>query len=177
MRVLRFVALAVLLMPLATLTSSWTNRSDPTRPFNRFLSRATKMLERRHGYQVSATGGSFVGGVSQIILSLNKDHQLGINGARRELITAVEELRKAVATDSQLKPYLAKDPLPIDCFKIFLNLRSCYEDTSTVEFPVALVTLARGSLYYSSWDYPTERFTDIHSETYEEALRIVSGGE
>ncbi len=160
------------------LLSGWKKPADPTRPFNRFLSHATKVLQSQYGYRVSATGGSFVGGVSLIDMTLHGKQQLDVDNARKELIAAVGVLQRLVASDRGLQPYLVADPFPIDGYRIFLDLRESYYDTSTDSTrPVALVTFSRGNVRYSSWDGCKERFTTIHKESYEDALRIVSGGE
>ncbi len=103
--------------------------------------------------------------------------KLSVNEARNLYVEVVEGYLERFNRDEQIRPYLHNYPFTIENMKLMITFKDEYHRRRDGE-DVTLMFMARGNLvYYCSYDYEKEDFVDLHEEPYEEAVRIVRGGD
>jgi len=126
-------------------------------------------------FRLEAIGGAMADDIQKFNIGFGTVASPTVEQARVEFVTKAEEFLQRVNSWEEIRPYLHDYPATIKNFGLTLTFRSPSGRFSVGPETVAYVSTAYGTVFYSR-DNPTTkrlRLEDIHSEPYEEALRIV----
>lgn len=131
---------------------------------------ATKM--RKKGLLSYGNGAFLRGGVERISLFLETSDLVDIDKARRIYVDVAEGFIDEINQDKVIRPYLHDYP----CTNLNINLIIDFTDISQKRPPkgyVAVVYVANGMIFYSTYDHVNDELVKVFKEPYEEALKIV----
>lgn len=155
------------------LSSCTSLRSPHAREADRVVDCFLKDLKKKEEFSVFAYGGAFMYDVEEIDLSLFIKKCVNLEEARILLVSVVESLLAKINTDPGIRPYLHNYPFTDKDLVIFIHL---VDENGDDAMPpnIAMISKLRKSVDFSikeNVEGPLS-FRDIHTETYEEALKI-----
>ena len=141
------------------------------------ITRATaKKLEEEQHLKLIGIGGGMMDNVRMMAMSFSFNREITLEEGRELLVVSVEEYLKAVNSNEKIRPYLANYPFDLQNIEI----RIFIQNPDRSDLPpgkICAMQAAKGFLDYDSRDPSTNQFTEIHRETFEEALQKLGSKE
>lgn len=133
---------------------------------------ANKLSKEFHMTPVGE-GGSFYDCVREIFLAFEIQGPLTKDQLRNVLVNSVEELRSAVNSNEELRPYLIVYPFTSQEIEITLFVSSKW-DGNIYDPDISSATARKGNLIYRTTDKSdTFKYKSKATESYEDALKII----
>jgi len=131
-----------------------------------------KVEKKENNLCLMGIGTSMPDTIHKFNLTFVTYQNLNVNQARILFINSTQKLLDRVNVNRQIRPYLNNYPFNaknLDFTIMFEDIRGNFVNPPHIAF----VSLTDGKIRYNINDPITDEFNKIHSETYEEALRIV----
>jgi hypothetical protein len=135
--------------------------------------KTAEKLQQEKGLVLVGTGGGMMGDIQMMAMGFNFYQIVDIKTARTLLVDSVEEYLSDINANQEVRPFLHNYPFTAENIEIAIYFY--ISEGSNV--PLDKITIAaaeQGKLVYYIDDPEKYTLKDIHEETYEEALRIVS---
>ena len=118
-----------------------------------------------------------MGDIQAVALGFASYKALNVDEARKLYVNIVEEYLHRVNCNEEVRPYLHNYPFTINNLEFNIEFDESNGRMKS-DGHVAYVSFiaSRNLIFYSSYDYKTHKFQDLHQESYEEALKIVKKG-
>lgn len=115
-----------------------------------------------------------MGGIQAVALGFASYKALNVDQARKLYVDIIEEYLHKVNGNEEVRPYLHNHPFTINNLEFTIEFDEPNGRMKS-DGHVAYVSFiaSRNLIFYSSYDYKTHEFQDLHEESYEEALKIV----
>jgi hypothetical protein len=131
-----------------------------------------KEMKRDYSLYCDGQGGGMPDNLRSIKVSFVAYRKGSIEEAREIEVKAIQRFIKLINEDEKLRPYLCEFPFPTRGIEVSLSFNqkngSYYPDNA-----LAFITHINGILYYESRSLAMDKFTPLHQESFEEALKIV----
>lgn len=135
-----------------------------------------RSVKEKYDLIPTAYGGSFMNNISVISQTYSTyDKNYDVDQTRVLFVDCVEDYLSRINQDGKIKPYLAYSPFTETGLELSIYFQKAKFEYVDSEF-IAGVMLVNGKLLYIKYDHESEKFVDVHRETYEEAVRIVKEG-
>jgi hypothetical protein len=162
-----FIFLVIIVMPFYAFSTS-----KHTKEVNRIVNPFLKELEKKGKIYVFGAGGGFMNDVEKINLSFCTQRTVDVEKARLLIISIVEELLKRINADKGIRPYLHNYPFTNENLCITIHFEDKNGDP-VLPPNLVFTKVMLGKVSYSTQNLKQPLAMDrIHSETYEEALKI-----
>jgi hypothetical protein len=160
-------------MLVVFLTTSYIKYFPYRTQFQRENHKFGSQLAKKYNLFFEGSGGSINNGIYTVSPSYMTFSKLDIATARKLYVSIVEVYLEWLNGNKLYRPFLIDYPMTFENVELDLSTYSeiCQpinDDTDRVEF----VFINRGLIFYDCND-ENKRYQTIHSETYEEALKIV----
>jgi hypothetical protein len=144
---------------------------------DKIVSRHLNKMKQQYSLKCIGNGGGFMHSVNQIILSYNLNGPKSIEEIRTLLVITTEDLLKAYNEDEKIRPFLKNFPftvsnISVDIVLVDQNGISLKNEGLNKDIIWGGFQLS-GKVFYSIINEEKPSTQKIHSETYEEALKIV----
>jgi len=142
------------------------------------LGKVSRLIQKKYQLTPIGSGGKAFGGpITQFSLSFDIRAPLSREELRKILIYSSKDFLLIVNSEKEVQPYLVPKPFMLENIEIIIfnhdiNGRTVFDPLITV------AKVSNGILSFRSED-PEKEYTvkNYYKETYEEALKIVDGGE
>jgi hypothetical protein len=152
-----------------------THQSAENKEAYRLMNSFAAKQEKKNKLQVFGIGGSWYDNILILDLDFIGYRHVDIPQTRLLIVTCAEEFLNQINSDEQIRPYLNHYPFTVED----IHLGILFNEKKTGRFVrppnIAFVTLVSGNIIYTSDYDPLGPLTDMHKESYEEALGIVNG--
>ncbi len=162
------------LLPIFTflLGSCMHQRTEHSKALRQFTMEYEKSLRPLYWFQRMGYGGALMHDIAEVSLTyaVLVDHDVA--SAREVAMDCIELFTTMINADEKVQPYLHERPFPPERFRLTLSIRN--PDCSRyMGKGVSSVVFVHGKFGYFQYDPTTDYSTCLHSETYEEAKRII----
>ena len=135
-----------------------------------------KELKKEKGLNLDGSGGSMMDDVKKVNATYLSFAKLSVNEARNLYVEVVEGYLERYNRDEQIRPYLHNYPFNSRNIGLMITFEDEYHRRREGE-DVTLMFMNEGNIVYRGYDHNKEEFVPLHRESYEEAVRIVRGGD
>lgn len=137
---------------------------------NTIMSKNGKIIQRE-GLLLVGQGGAMMHDVQGLHLHYLGRRRVDVETARKIYVTSIQHLLTEINTSKTLRPFLHEYPFPQSRLRVLMqyyNLPRGNDGTS-----IYLVSNVGDLIFYTMRDTATQEHTNVHVETYEEALKAV----
>ncbi len=124
------------------------------------------------GLALIGYGGAMLDDIQSITLTFLSFDRLTVDEARVLYIGMMEDFLQRINTDDSIRPYLHNFPFEERNIELTIG----FEDTKrkiTSDGHVALMSIGKDhKIYFAAYDSDTQKFYDLHEESYNEALQL-----
>lgn len=140
--------------------------------------KTSRDIQKKYQLHACGIGASAMDGVEELSLDFASSKELTIDEARRLLVSCVEIFLGNINSDKKLRLVLMEYPFPPSRISLAIGIRNDMGDSERVPGVLMACRLFKGIVRYETIKEPTffisaDKVFVIHSETYEEAKRIV----
>ncbi len=129
-------------------------------------------IKSRCKLSVIAKGGALMDEVNCIDREYSSPKEATIAEARRLMVNEIQRLMILFNSDNVLRPYMHNFPMDQNNFHYGISFATS-KNKPKHDKSVGYVFLLNGIIYYCALDLQQDRLTDLHEETFQDALRIV----
>lgn len=157
---------------LVSILSVCNAKVDYGKPAYKIINSYSNDLKIFKGLNLIGSGGSWTAEINTISLHYWFFKPLDLSAVRILYIGCVEDLISRINQNKEIRPYLRDFPVTSKNIHIMIGILDKKSLTNFVG-KIALVSYAKGNIYYCTSNPATGQLEDFHEERYEEALRIV----
>lgn len=132
-----------------------------------------KELQKDKKMQLVGGGGGYSDDINRLSVHYFYYDKLEIPEARRLYVRIAQTILKRVNEDLAIRPFLHEYPFTIKCLKIIVGVMDSNGDWQGNGL-IASFSNRDDRIYYDGFNHEKGRFYNIHSETYEEALKKIA---
>ena len=140
---------------------------------NHIVERFATKMKTDNDFRLEGKGGAMMCDIQQVDLQFGSPQYPSIDDARQLYITATQELIGAYNADLKIRPYLHEYPFTISNIKLTIRFSGRTPDCQDTQFVALIFTNKHNVVYYEGYNFQTEEFFILHTESYEEALSTV----
>jgi hypothetical protein len=160
---------------LGLLITSCTHQSTDEKLAYRLMNSFAATQNKQNNFEVFGMGGAMFDSIRVLDVVFTCNRYVDVVQARKIIVPCANAFLNQINTDEQIRPYLNHYPFTVED----IHLGILFNEKKTGRFVrppnIAFVTLVSGNIIYTSDYDPLGPLTDMHKESYEEALRIVNG--
>ncbi len=131
--------------------------------------------EKAYGLNCIGTGGKFATNVGQIDIRFLAHRRGSIEEARTLEVNMIQKLLKTLNGNEKIRPFLAEYPFKAKDLHLSISFQNEKNDYYYDE-SIAYVSHIKNRLFYDKADPSTKKLIDSFEESYDEAVKIVNGG-
>lgn len=135
----------------------------------------TKQVYQEEHLPCWMIGGSMMNDIQVMSLGFESYQKVNIDQARKLYVKLTQKFMDKINNNTEIRPYLHTYPFTPDNAKIKLMFSDIQTNKFVSKPYIASVMATRGKVFYDVYE-PTnpKGLETIHSETYEEAFKIVN---
>ena len=154
---------------ISMLQISLVNMSDGEAALAHFTKKFNREISREYGLFLFGSGASFPVKLEDIILRFQANYCENLEGARRLAVAITHKMIDRMNEDKNLLKYLSSNPAGVKHVELMIS----FKDTAPGSLSSVMVIGLRNKIFYNTYNEAKNMLVDLHTETFDEAERIV----
>ncbi len=133
--------------------------------------RTADKLEKEKGFILIGTGGRMLENISMMMMGFEYSQESTLENARELLLFAIQEYLVEINANEEIRPYL--HDYPFTSKNIEIEIYFPHSNCSKLSLDkIDIAAASEGTLFYYAKHPNNYTLTNLHEETYVEALKI-----